>query len=506
MFTRTITRLALAGGIAFATSHAEAARLTPPDDLKAFMAQVETASAIADPYQRCLHMPDPPGSHWHADSVEAYCRFGNENTLDARQFRALIAAGQGARVDKAFASYTHAQLHDPAHPARLDAAIRRTGLRNASKATRSVIDEWMRQRPDSAFAVAASAIQYGTASLEARGSNASSQTSQRQFDAMHAISLQAREAFDRAAAMNPRIPTLYAYMYATGVILDDPSYANAALAKGLALQPNGFVLRLVHENMGGAKWGGSTADEVRQGTEAQDLASKTPLLRVVASRALLAALTDEMTHPPAHDEISVVPEVTHSDDLSNLAEFAWRAGHYDRALILAVEALRFESSNDQALYQVAKIAPSYGYTRWMRTTLAAAANDHPESVDVARIAGGMLSLYGDVATSEPLLKSVLVERPYDVWATDQLAALYAHEGKRPDEALRLVDDLIDYHPEDGWPQVIRARLLIAANDPRRYDAIKHFIIQFAQDEAFRTEVNELATYLNEHPATPRATG
>lgn len=503
--TRIFARAALTVCLAAGAGNTWATRV-PPDDLKVFMARVETASAIADPYERCLRMPDPPDSHWTPEAVAAYCRFANEATLNAQQFRELIAAGQGARVDKLFAGYLHAQLHDPAHPAQLDAAIRRTGWRTSSQATRRVIDEWMRQRPKSAFAVAASAIQYGGASLAARGTDPASQTSQQQFDGMASMATRARHEFDRAAAMKPAIPTLYAYMYSAGVLLDDAAYADEAVTKGLALQPNAFLLRLIHANMSGAKWGGSLDAVVRQGEETEALVEKTPLLRVVVSRVALATLTAEMTQPPAADEVDTVADVAHSDDLSNMAAFAWTAGHTDRALILAVEALRFDNGNDRALYQLAKIAPTYGYNRWMRATLLTAANDHPESIDVARMAGGYLSLYGDVSHSEPLLRYVLVERPYDVWTTDQLANLYVHEGHRPDEALHLTEALLEHHPDDGWAQVIRARLLISFNDPRRYEAIRHFLVQFAQDERFRDEVNELAGYLREHPETAGAVG
>jgi hypothetical protein len=501
-----LTRLALMGCITVLATPSWAARVTPPDDLKAFMAQVETASVLADPYERCLRMPDPPGSHWTPTAVAAYCRFANEATLNARQFRDLIAAGKGAMVDKLFAGYLTAQLHDPAHPAQLDAAIRRTGWRTSSQTTRRVIDEWMRQRPKSAFAVAASAIQYGAAALDARGSDFASHTSRRQFDGMETLAARARQDFDRAATMKPAIPTLYAYRYSAGVLQGDAAYADAAVNDGLALQSNEFLLRLIRANMSGAKWYGTTDEVARQGDEARALAGRTPLLTIVSSRAMLAVLTAEMTQAPVGDEVAAVAEVAHTDDLSNLAGFAWTAGHNDRALILAVEALRFDAGNDRALYQVAKIAPTYGYGPWMRATLLAAANDHPESVDVARMAGGYLSLYDDFAHSEPLLKSVLAERSYDVWATDQLAALYVREGHHSNEALRLVEALLEHHPEDGWAQVIRARLLISADDPRRYEAIKRFLVQFAQDDRFRDEVNELATYLREHPEATAASG
>jgi hypothetical protein len=43
-------------------------------DLAAFMAQVQSASKIADPIECCLHMPDPPGSHWHANANDYVIR------------------------------------------------------------------------------------------------------------------------------------------------------------------------------------------------------------------------------------------------------------------------------------------------------------------------------------------------------------------------------------------------------------------------------------------------
>src|ERR1700761_5802187 len=106
-------------------------------DLQAFMTQVQSASKIADPVERCLHMPDLPGSHWHADGVAAYCRYRFTKMADIAGFRALIAAGKGAEVDRILARYLQMQMHDARYPAIFDQAVSRAGFDDADPDMRS---------------------------------------------------------------------------------------------------------------------------------------------------------------------------------------------------------------------------------------------------------------------------------------------------------------------------------------------------------------------------------
>jgi hypothetical protein len=50
-------------------------RVFSEQETKTFLAAVERAENIADPVQRCLAYPDPPGSHWSANAVHAYCQY-----------------------------------------------------------------------------------------------------------------------------------------------------------------------------------------------------------------------------------------------------------------------------------------------------------------------------------------------------------------------------------------------------------------------------------------------
>lgn len=448
------------------TPFAAGAQSLDPQLVKGFMTAVAQAATITDPYQRCLHMPDLPGSHWRPEAVAAYCRFASEDTLTSTRFRQLIATGHAAEVDEAFASYLKVQLRDPAHSGRLDAAIQRTGIDATSTATRQAIDSWMHQRPDSAFAVAATAIQFHVSAATARGSAAARHTSDEQLRAMRELDLFAAKDFDRASTMAPAVPSMYGHMFAAGVLLGDQAYAERAVARGLALQPTELALRKAHAMMSGEKWGGSAVAVHRQGEEAAQLATHAPLLWLVVGQVAIADATADSRQTPADGNyLGVVTEVASADALASLASLAEYRGVMDQAFLLAVEALRFDGGNARALATVGAFAQFLGERNWADETMIAAAKDHPYSLEVAGTVGGYLAYRGMPEKAEPLLQLVLADRPEDRAATMALAQVYARPGGNKDEALKLLDGLIERNPDDSRARFLRDSLRRGPGDP-----------------------------------------
>src|SRR6185312_4190120 len=137
-------------------------------EANAFLDAAERAEKIADPLQRCLAYPDPPGSHWDREMVAAYCKYHYQPTITFAQVRQMVQAGRARELDRMFDAALHAQLTDPDARGRLD-QIFLDDFGEASFDIRSTLDAWKRQSPDSAFAWAASGYEYRQMASQARG-------------------------------------------------------------------------------------------------------------------------------------------------------------------------------------------------------------------------------------------------------------------------------------------------------------------------------------------------
>jgi tetratricopeptide (TPR) repeat protein len=482
-----------------ATPASDQGHPTASSAFDAFMTQVQAASKIADPIERCLHMPDPPGSHWHADAVAAYCRYRLTEMKDIAGFRSLIAAGKGAEVDRILAGYLQMQMHDARYPAIFDQAINRAGFDDADPDMRAAIDAWMHQRPDSVFAVAASGMQYQRAAFAARGADLASKTREEQWRAAEQLAEFARRDLDRAAAMSPVVPTIYADMLRMGVLVGDHRYAMAAIERGYAIQPNNFVLRLDQASFTGRKWGGSSAWVKRQAEDTATAAEHTPLLWVAASHARIQAATDGNLTPPADDGyLSLADDVATGHDFSQLAADANRAGKREEAFMLAVEALRFDNSQDDALYVVGNLGSKGYYREWAKAELIRATREHPRSVEVTGSAGVALRRLHEPALAEPLLVYA-TEHGADDWVLATLGDFYSHEGRNYAKAGAIADELIQHNPANADGYVIRACVDKDTNSPNRYRSARDFLTRFGNDPDQQGPATEIRAWLAANP-------
>lgn len=472
--------------------------------LDAFMAKVVTASQITDPVERCLRMPDPPGSHWHAAAVEAYCRNRYAELMDGARFRALIAQGDGAEVDRIFDGYLQTQMRDPGRAALFDQAMFRAGFDRADQETRKAIDAWKRQRPGSVFAVAASGMQYHASAFAARGADSAEKTSEEQWKAAHAQVDLARRELDRAATMTPAVPLIYADMLSMAVLVGDHRYAMTAIQRGFSLQPNSLSLRLTQAAMTGKKWGGSTAWVKQQAEDAAVAARETPLLWVAVGRARIEAATEGHLSPPADGRfLALAGEVATGSDFSHLAGDASHAHKNDEALVLAVEALRFDNGRGEALHVIGRAAFNGSYREWGKAELMRAAREHPDSVEVAGNAGVWLRYLGEPALAEPLM-IYATEHEANDWVLATLGDFYSHEGRNYAKAGSIADELIRRDPSNANGYVIRACVDKDTNSPNRYHSARDFLERFGNDPDQQGPATEIRTWLSTHPE-PSAT-
>jgi tetratricopeptide (TPR) repeat protein len=486
MTARLVLGLATAG-LAFG-AHAGS-----PSDVQAFVAQMAAASKIDDPLQRCLAMPDPPGSHWHADGVAAYCKFFHSGTLTGPEIGRMVAEGHAADVDKAFERYRKAGL--------LDSAFVRAGFRDATPAMRKTLDAWKQQRPQSAFAVAASGAQYVNAAAQARGTALMNKT---RADQVYGMDMQAEFAareFARAQGMKPAIPTMYSDMFALGRMMGSDDYAMGARAKGLALDPVNFSLRSISAAMSSPKWGGSDEMVGTMESEAARLAPAHPILWVAAGQAHVERVTSGQTRPPAN--LQFVPVADDVSSVRALTDLMRSAHYYSRdgaTSVLAAEILRFDNGEFLAAYNLGKLYTSGAATApWVMDILRSAGMDHPDDAKLLAAAGMWLNRMGDTTQGPAFIDAAYTLGTEDPWALNSIGMYYAGEGRQYDRAVAAADVLIRVDPTNANGYYVRAKAQIAANDPGRYKAVHAFLDRFGNDPEQNTAATLMRKYLQEHP-------
>jgi tetratricopeptide (TPR) repeat protein len=472
----------------------------PTIPFRSFMTQVIEASKIVDPLERCLKMPDPPGSHWHREGVAAYCRYRYQPAMTSLEFRQRIAEGRGDEVDRILAEDARAQAQDPAAASRLDGAFYRMGLMESSPDMRRAVDAWKRQRPQSAFALAASGFQYSSAAWKARGQDAADDTPDENWTAMRKQAALARAELDRAATLQPPIPLVFAEMFSLAMRTGDEDDAKAAMARGLAVAPDDMALRLIQSAMSGSAWGGSSPLLLKQTAEAAARAPSQPLLWVVVGRARMKARTDtSLPAPAAKQMLAMADEVTTAVDLAWLAHRAYLRKDFTESLILAVEAWRFDDGEPTALWVIGMASQQARYNEWARIILKDAAQKHSDSMSVASNVGVALLALNEPVEAERLLSSAVDRDPTDTWTLSQLGWLYLNATHRYDKAKIVADTLIQREGDDADGYALRAFAQIETDDPDRYRSIHVFLDRFEQRDGALNTADSLRTYLAEHP-------
>lgn len=262
-----------------------AASSTPaftPDQLNQFLLAARQTEALADPLQRCLRYPDPPGLAWSKDVTAAYCHYQLDPWVTAAYARQLIQDGRAAELDKRLAEAMLAQSSEPGMQGALDRTFN-LDFKNGSEETRALMDAWKRQMPKSAFALAASGTAYVEMAQRIRGSAYASNTSQDSLDSMSRLLESARTDLDQAAAIDPKLTPAYTAMIYASALEGDAGYAISAAKRGLAADPANYTIYARMVWMSQPKWGGSVTRMRAVIAMAQRHASANPLLKLLLS-------------------------------------------------------------------------------------------------------------------------------------------------------------------------------------------------------------------------------
>jgi tetratricopeptide (TPR) repeat protein len=471
-------------------------------DYTAFMAAVRKAEGIADPLQRCLRYPNLPDTHWNDETTLAYCQMRTRPTLSLADIDALLKQGKADQVDRTFQGYLNAQLKDPLQPGSFDQAFYNAGFDDANPRARKIINEWKRQSPGSAFALAASGMQYVDAAQRARGLGWGQDLTDDQVEGMHEQLVLARKDLDRAEALLPTATITYRSMVYAGALDGDDDYMERSAEAGLKVDPANYGIRAQMMNQAQPKWGRMFGGERKQRQDAQAWVARNPLLRMVAARPFVYRVVCNNCDGTERVDIrALIPAADTNVSYSDLNKLAATA--YDQRPRLAIEfyseSLRFNPTDPDVLRWRAELMTKLGDAEGGVQSIEQIANNHPDNNAIALLLGGIYVKVGHVKEAERTYLAILQRDPDDENAMAWLGDLYNHAGHQPEKAEALADSLISRNPNNPAGYIVRACNQMDHDLPGRYETIHYFIDHFGDRPEFKSQVAEMRAYLVSHP-------
>lgn len=473
------------------------------DGYAAFIAKAKEAEEIADEFQRCLHYPDPPGTHWHPDTTAAYCGRRHLATLSLADVGKLIDEGKAAELEEIFQGYLDNQQRDPRHLGMLDVAFFNAKFNVSSEHTRAWIQSWKQQAPHSAFALAASGMQYLAAAEAARGDGYAQQLTGDQIAGMRKFVALARQDLDRAAQLQPAMTPAYYNMIIVGSLIGDDDYMADAAQRGLAADPTNFSIRANRMDRASPRWGGSIRAQTRLAEQAMALAEQAPLLRLIPTQIPADPAECNCLPDPVSRLLPAVDQGAAMSDLRLLANVAYNNNASHLAVILYSEALRFNPLDADSLRWRAKMLGTLGDSPWALQGIERTAQRHPDNLDVALALGHAYRDAGKPAQAEAAFIALLQRAPDHPKGMAMLGDLYSHEAKQPDKAMAIADKLIASYPEDPDVYIIRACVQMDHQLPGSYETIEYFLDHFGNRDDQAKVVRKMQEFLAQHPRPGR---
>lgn len=449
-----------------------------------FLDAARRAERIADPLQRCLAYPDPPGSHWDHQVVAAYCTYRFGPTIQPAEVRQLIEGGQGAELDRRFAAMLRRQQTQSDARGWFDHAFE-LDFNTESFDVHELVQAWLRQIPDSAFARAASGMVYAKMAFAARGSALVRNTPESNFESMDRLAIQADGDLRRAIALNPGLVPAYDAMANLGGYSGfGCQYAYAAADKGLAATPDDFAIYDTLMWLAQPKWCGSEARLRSIWMRAQSHAARNPLLSLIEPAGefnlIDACKCSEQKQLGAYAAV-----LDHPATARELLEAGETARDVDNSAVMTIylsEALRFDDSLDGARVDRTYGLVDFDNAKWAISEANALIAKSPGN-EFAYKARAWAEMQGEndlQSAQRDFLKATQLD-PSDMWALSRLGSVYVQNGRQWDKARDVADRLIAQGPdkEDGW--MLRATVQFNQRQPDFLDTVNQIADRFHSD-------------------------
>jgi tetratricopeptide (TPR) repeat protein len=474
-------------------------------DLKAFIASARNAEKLADPLQRCIAYPDPPGSHWTKAAVVAYCKYHFQPVITFAEVKSLIEHGKAAELDRRMDEALKAQMTQPDARGRLDQTFA-VDFNNGSFATRSLLDAWKRDSPSSAYAYAASGYAYVAMAHKQRGGAFARDTPQENFDAMNRLLQRADSDLQHAISLNPHITPAYRAMIHAGALGFGKAYTKRAIDQALRADPSNWSIYRETMLQMEPQWLGSLNVMQSWADSAVRHANENPLLwieKMAVARYQANVKGCNCAPPPraAHFP-AALDELAPVDVLFGAGTTAAAQGWPAIAVVYLSETIRFEP--DMALFRKQR-APQLALVGEPQVALDESnellkADPHDAQSYQAR--GSVYIYMGNTPRGLQDLETALTMNPDNDQVLSMLGDIYTHQTHQWDKAWDITDRIIRKYPGSpaGW--VMRAT--IQEMQPREglENTYQYFLAHFSGDPQMQWQIDHMRQLL----ANTRRTG
>lgn len=459
-----------------------AAREFTRDEGYAFLAAAKKAEAIADPLQRCLAYPDPPGSHWSHDAVAAYCHYRLQPVITFAEAQKLIQDGHAAELDRRLAAALHAQQADPASRGLLD-RIYQQAFDDGSFDIRPTLDAWKRDSPDSAFAWAASGSAYVAMAFQARGGAYMKDTPESSVDAMDKLLAQADNDLRRAIALNPQVTPAHVALINAGGLGYGRAYTDAAIRSALAAAPDDYSIYSMAMWTRQPKWGGSLEQMDQLAAQAQAHARTNPLMKLLLSERPFYAVDN----CDCEQDVELAAYPAALDQLASSSYLAKAGYAADGSRNLAVsgiylsEALRFLPNRNDVRSHRTYALVDFDEAAWAIADLGRLLATSPRDTDALKARAYAYEMQGDYAHAEQDFRALLAIDPGDAGTLSALGDMFVNLAHDWDKGWAVADQLIREQPQNPYGWMLRATVQEQQPRPGLDATADHLDAQFGKD-------------------------
>lgn len=467
-----------------------------------FLPTAMRAETIKNPLERCLAYPDPPDSHWDRAAVVAYCKYRNQPLITLAQVRHYVETGRAAELDRLLAHALHDEFNDPDALDRLS-FIYYSDFRKPSPALRSLLNEWKRQSPHSAFAYAASGLAYERAAFDARGTKEVDDTPRENFQDMHTLSDLANTDLQKAVFLDPKLIPAWSAMISLGGADRGYSYGSSAAQRALAIEPFSYEIYSGWIWLEQPNWYGSLADMERIARQAQEHAKRNPTLRMLIPLKDFYSIDhchcDEAIQLPAY--VAALTDLAGVHQLEDAADTAFGVKEYPTAAIYYSELLRFNPGVEDARLNRMYALTDLGFTPWAEREGDALIAKTPDDEYAVKARGWAYLTDGDLPHARKDFERATRLEPKDMWAWGQLGRIYVaqHQWEKAWEvSRRLVRD--DPKHVDGW--LLRADVQVWQPRPGLAQTADYLALQYRDDARIQQYVGFMRAVVKQRAANP----
>lgn len=462
----------------------------PPEALAAYFAQVRQAEQIADPEKRCLAYPDLPGNQWPAGAAEWRCLMMRAPVLPLEEIEARLATPDGAAwLEQCLEAVLEAHYSDPRERDRLFHVF---NLFDGSERAGNIATQWLRQMPQSPFALTAMGKHRAAQGWDARGGAYVSKTSQAQLKRMDQLFAGAAPLLAEALEREPRLTPACVTLAGMGRQSSD-NLQQQALTQCLRADPASYDV--VWELMTAAmpKWGGSLRAMNNVGAYIIHHGPTNPTLySLLAEPVGYEAAQMDTKVEGKEGFIAASRAGPGARMMTSAGRVYWDTDEPWMALTYLSQALRFWPRSLEVRMLRGLVLHQLGDYAWALEDLLSSAAKDPENLEVQYATGHALLSLNRIEESRPYLLRAQQrpEREFDALESYCFTYVYTQESIGTQQARDCTAELVKRKPSHAMYWLWRYQALSAAGDQRWVGAAGQFMLHADPNDAWQQSVKK----------------